>query len=255
MFFFFACESTEKEPPKREKTTKEKDTDRKRSKPRSSSRGSSGDGNTDGSTDGSTDGEPDGPVVIDTACPSAEEVDDDHLLTTVTFEKEVIDGTCLNGKYSHRAFNRGADDPDDCEQVCSVVDPKGFASPNQNIILSIDSYDPDIDGHKQDINLNESVVGNLRALRDSSDIKFYIYFKRQDEDTTKSELEKTIYRWPTCVCSGQSEATRVTLARIKRGEDKLSETDLCQKNVVKVWLAKETSLTSARSTCKFYKPE
>ena len=271
-FFFFACENTpfqnyNNQDSKVYNTDDDDDTSRTRTRSRSSSsgsssggssssRGGSGSSSSGSSSGGSSSGgsstggvDPRGPTVSG-RCPEADEVARYSPLTTITFKKiNGVGGNCLSGRYRHSLYNDGEDDSgrdDSCDYRCDHT-PKGSSSPNQNVILYIDSHDPEIAGPTQDIYLNERVVGNLKESSDT----FYIYFQRNKSSgstITKSLLKKTSYRWPTCVCSGQSRPTQITLARIRRSDAKLTNTDICRNNVAKVWLAKKVD----GGDCRFY---
>ena len=247
-FFFFACESTEHNPTDRDTTTKEKDdndnTDRNRSRPRSSSRGSSGDGNTDGSSDGSTDG----PTVIDDDCPEASEVDDHPHLTTITFYKSIVDedegGGCGGTFYTHPHFSWGYDSDED---YCNCnINSKGSTNPSQNTILKVGLGDND----ELALYINEEVVGET-----SFSNRYYLYYQRDGE----SEYHKWRFmrtrggnRWTACQCEGkpQLKITSLLAVFVPQGNGRrrvLNPWAFCSNNVVKVWLAKETS-----STCEFF---
>ena len=253
-FFFFACETPFQNSNNQNSTfynTDNEDTGNTRTRSRSSSSGSSssrGGGSSSGSSGsgGSSTGEPNGPTVSG-HCPSAGEVTKYSPLTTITFGKRFYNNVCEEGRYSHPLYNKGRDDSgrdDSCDYSCDTkyYPIVGSASPNQNTILFINSYDYEIHGSTQQIRLNARVVGEL--WKNPPD-DFYIYFKIQGQEPKKSELKTTSYRWSTCVCSGQSSPVKVTVAEIT--QEKIHDTDICRKNVVKFWLAKET-----RTTCEFF---
>ena len=144
--------------------------------------------------------------------------------------------------YIHPHFSWGEDDGD-CN--CNI-NSKGSTNPSQNTILRTGWGDDD----ELALFLNEGVVGET-----SSSNKYYLYYQSHGE----SEYHRWEFikpgggdRWTACQCEGkpQLKITDLHAVAVPQANGRrmvLTPYAFCSNNVVKVWLAKETS-----STCEFY---
>lgn len=263
--FFLACESTEQAPDNRGTKTYDNDDDNTtRNRRRPSSGSSGGSSSSSSSSDG---GDPPGDTSPcgNGACPSATDVDDCPSLTTITFgiqsyldesnEERCYDTFTL---YRHPLITNDGEDSEwdvTCSDVCSGSpwESRGSASPNQKTILSISGSD---DQGEQRVALNKDVVGRISGseMRNDRSKKWYIYFKRQTEETIQ-KFELPFHRWTygyaTCGCDGNPSTT---LYGTEGDFGRYGIRGSCsggEANKMKLWLAKETESNGEKS-CLFF---